>query len=273
MWPHLLPGGHGRCSSPCCPSGTIDDGIIAVRDLQTGTQKTLVRGGAFPLFARSGHLVYATAGTLRAIRFDPATLAVSGQSAAGSGSRGQQRHRRRGRERVERWRDGLHLGCAGHPRFNVPRPPGTRRAAQPAAAYVPHAAVVARRLSESRVDIRDQENDIWIWDLSRRTLTRLTTGPFIDQSPVWTPDGRRIAFSSTRLGAANLYWQATDGTGTAEQLTTARNTQTPLAFTPDGKSLIFRELDGASGFSMLNVLPLEGDRTAEAAESHRRSAP
>jgi serine/threonine-protein kinase len=63
------------------------------------------------------------------------------------------------------------------------------------------------------------------------------------------------------MGATNLYWQAADGTGTAERLTTGVNTQQPLTFTPDGKSLIFRELDGASGFGVLNVLPLEGDRT------------
>ena len=63
------------------------------------------------------------------------------------------------------------------------------------------------------------------------------------------------------MGATNLYWQAADGTGTAERLTTSVNTQQPLTFTPDGKSLIFRELDGASGFGVLNILPLEGDRT------------
>ena len=54
------------------------------------------------------------------------------------------------------------------------------------------------------------------------------------------------------MGATNLYWQAADKTGTAERLTTSVNNQSPLMFTPDGKSLIFREVDGMSGFGMLN---------------------
>ena len=42
---------------------------------------------------------------------------------------------------------------------------------------------------------------------------------------VWTPDGRRIIFSSNRGGQNNLWWQAADGTGgTAERLTTSSNT-------------------------------------------------
>ena len=47
--------------------------------------------------------------------------------------------------------------------------------------------------------IRDQENDIWIWDLDAGgPLTRLTFDPGIDASPVWTPDGQRIVFASQR---------------------------------------------------------------------------
>jgi serine/threonine-protein kinase len=260
-WPHLLPGGHAVLFN-VFSKGAIDEGIIAVRDLRTGTQQTVLRGGAYPLFTKSGHLVYATAGTLRAIRFDPATMVASGSPlpvlnhVASKGT---------GAADVSVSRDGAMVYISGVPGTldltSLDRQGHEERLNLPPRPYLTlRLSPDAQRIA---VDIRDQENDIWIWDLSRRTLSRLTAGPFIDQSPVWSPDGRRLAFSSTRLGAANLYWQATDGTGTAEQLTTARNTQTPLAFTPDGKSLIFRELDAASGFSMLNVLSLEGDRTAK----------
>src|SRR5258705_136530 len=67
----------------------------------------------------------------------------------------------------------------------------------------------------------DQERDIWIWDRGRATLTRLTLDPGQDQYPLWTPDGRRIIFSSNRGGGTpNLWWQAADGTGAVERLTT-----------------------------------------------------
>ena len=66
----------------------------------------------------------------------------------------------------------------------------------------------------------DQTNDIWIWDLERKILTPLTRDPGEDQHPLWTRDGKRIIFSSNRSGVFNLWWQAADGTGEPEQLTT-----------------------------------------------------
>jgi len=47
------------------------------------------------------------------------------------------------------------------------------------------------------VDSRDEGLDIWIWDIARRALTPLTFHPALDLSPVWTPDGARIAFASS----------------------------------------------------------------------------
>jgi Tol biopolymer transport system component len=58
------------------------------------------------------------------------------------------------------------------------------------------------------VGAQDQEIDIWVWDLGRITLTRVTFDPDFDFYPVWTRDGLRVIFSSQRNGARNLYWQA-----------------------------------------------------------------
>ena len=74
------------------------------------------------------------------------------------------------------------------------------------------------------LDIRDQEQDIWIWDFARETLTRFTFDPANDQYPVWSPDSRRLLFSSARAGAYNLFWQAADGTGAVERLTEGTQT-------------------------------------------------
>jgi serine/threonine-protein kinase len=95
--------------------------------------------------------------------------------------------------------------------------------------------------SRIALDIRDQENDIWIWEIARSTLTRITFDPEPDLFPVWTRDGRRLAFSEAHSGAINVYAQAADGTGTPERLTTAAYTQYPDSFTSDG-SLLINEL-------------------------------
>jgi serine/threonine-protein kinase len=66
-----------------------------------------------------------------------------------------------------------------------------------------------------------------------------------DLSPIWTPDGKRVIWSSTRGGGnPNLYWQAADGTGDAERLTVSVNNQFPTSTTPDGSIVV---VFGASG--------------------------
>jgi Tol biopolymer transport system component len=103
------------------------------------------------------------------------------------------------------------------------------------------------------IDIRDQDIDIWIWDLTRRTLTRLTFDPRPESYPVWTPDGQRLIFSSGRSGPSNIYWQAADGTGAVERLTDSRNPQFPHAITSDGTAILFRE-DVSSGQDLMRAL-------------------
>jgi serine/threonine-protein kinase len=86
----------------------------------------------------------------------------------------------------------------------------------------------------------DQERDLWLWDFRRTTLTRLTAAPGVDVVQVWTPDSSRLIFASERAGVRNLFWQAADGAGAAEQLTESPNTQYPTGVSPDGR-LIFTE--------------------------------
>jgi serine/threonine-protein kinase len=103
------------------------------------------------------------------------------------------------------------------------------------------------------VAIEDQENDIWVWDLTRRTLDRLTFGPAADFAPVWTPDGHRLVFFSQREGEHGLFWQPADRSGGAERLTTGAP---PSGVTPDGTQVIF----GYGGNQDLMMLSLDGTR-------------
>ena len=66
-------------------------------------------------------------------------------------------------------------------------------------------------------EIRGSNVDVWIYDVSRQTSTRLTFDAEVDGFPVWTSDGERIVFSS----AGNLAWKAADGTGAAAPLPSA----------------------------------------------------
>ena len=91
------------------------------------------------------------------------------------------------------------------------------------------------------VEVNDQDRDIWIWDVRRHGLTRFTLGATVERSPVWTPDGQRLVFSSDREGSRNLFWQSADGTGPVARLTNTANLKEPFSVSPDGKRLVFGE--------------------------------
>jgi Tol biopolymer transport system component len=75
----------------------------------------------------------------------------------------------------------------------------------------------------------DEESDVWIFDVERGALTRLTFGPSLDGGPIWTADGRHVIYASTRDGTVyNLYSQLADGTGSPKRLTVS-NQQVPVA--------------------------------------------
>jgi len=127
----------------------------------------------------------------------------------------------------------------------------------------PPRAYLGPRLSpdgtQVALEVREEDNDIWIWSLARNTLTRLTFNPGFDSRPVWTPDGRRIVFSS-RAGVGSLFWQAADGTGAAERLTESPNLQNVTSISADGTTLVFNEELPSS--IDIHMMALDGDRRA-----------
>jgi Tol biopolymer transport system component len=90
-------------------------------------------------------------------------------------------------------------------------------------------------------------------------LTRFTFDAAIDVDPVWTPDGRRLAFGSTRGNgkAPNIYWQRADGNGEPQRLTTSEGIQLPSSWHPSGKFLAFTE-STLSGPPDVMILPFTG---------------
>ncbi len=105
-----------------------------------------------------------------------------------------------------------------------------------------------------------KQNDVWVYEWARDTLTQLTFDPGQDGDPVWTPDGRRIVFSSDRAkpGIRNLYWANADGTGEVTRLTDSPEGQVARSWYPSGRHLAFTAYR-ADTTSDLMVLPMEGD--------------
>lgn len=78
-------------------------------------------------------------------------------------------------------------------------------------------------------DIRDQENDTWIWDAERGNLRRLTFDPGFNQYAVWTRDGQRLV----NIVGGSIFSQRADGSGQPELLALRSGLLAPYAFSPD----------------------------------------
>lgn len=87
-------------------------------------------------------------------------------------------------------------------------------------------------------------DDVWIYDFARATTSRLTTDPGHDIRPLWTPDGKRVVYASSRAGYPELFWRPADGTGTDDRLFARARDLVGLnasGWSGDGKHLLFVE--------------------------------
>jgi serine/threonine protein kinase len=103
-------------------------------------------------------------------------------------------------------------------------------------------------------------NDIWILDFSRGIRTRLTFGPVFNASPVWSPDGKWIAYDSVRNGKDRVYRKPSDGSGAEELLLDDDQPVFPTDWSRDGKYLLYSRGPLYAAGEEIWALPLEGDR-------------
>ena len=102
--------------------------------------------------------------------------------------------------------------------------------------------------------IEEADNQIWLYDLGRDTLTRLTFEGSSNVDPLWTPDGKRIVFKGT---GNRLFWQPADGSAAADTLTNSElsGNNVPGSWSPDGQVLAFMEINPNTGYDIY-TLPL-----------------
>jgi Tol biopolymer transport system component len=103
-------------------------------------------------------------------------------------------------------------------------------------------------------------NDIWVLDLARGIRTRLTFGPVTNDFPVWSPDGKWIAYGSQSNGKNHLYRKLSDGSGAEELLLDDEQTLIPGDWSSDSKYLLYSRGLFFSNGAEIWALPLEGDR-------------
>ena len=238
--PQLLPGGEAVIFTVLHSDGYR----IAVLSLETGEKKTLVEGARGARYAPTGHLVYETerTGTLMAVPFDVTKVQVTGTPVLVL--EGIRHHhwpiamadyafsangtliyvpKTQSVEHQLVWvdREGNELLLSEEPRnYGWPRisPDGKQLAF---------------------VIFEKGGFNVWIYDLGRDSLRRLTLDGERNGSPEWSPDGKWIVFSSNRDGPQNMHRKRADGRGSVERLTKSEVLQVANSWLPDGSGFSF----------------------------------
>jgi serine/threonine-protein kinase len=255
--PQILPGGKALLLAVDY-AGPVDRTNIEAVTLADRHRKLVIRGGASPRYVAAsngvGYLVYVNHATLFAIPFDLDKLETRGTA-------------------IPMWEDVANEILVGTGQFDVSRtgtlvyrrqtsggasgtmmlqwvdPSGKREPlrTKPGPYRQPRLSPDGKRIA---LTIGEGSNtDIWVFDLQRDTMTRLTFGGANVYS-IWSPDGRYVVFNSIGKG---IFQVRSDGAGQPQALSEGK-LQTPWSFAPDGKRLAYFEV---TGNTQIWTVPLE----------------
>jgi len=237
-WPQVLPGARSVLFTAVDSGPNFENASIEIQSLQTGQRKTLHTGGSYGRYTPSGHLLYVHQGTLFARTFDLQRLELTGPPAP----------------IVE---DITNSAVTGSAQFDFSTAPAglgmlvyqmgkeaqtsifwleSTGKTQPLYAVpgfylTPRFSPDGKRLA---VALYSGNSGLWLSDLERDALLRLTSTAG-DNGPVWSPDGKHIAYVSAQTG---IYWVRSDASTTPERLTRSEYITFPYSFSPDGRRLV-----------------------------------
>lgn len=228
--------------------GTSDLSGIYLGSLDGGEPKRLAAADTAGLYFPPDMILFGRGKTVLAQRLDlkrgelvgdaqrvgdldtDSALGLAGMSVSAGG---QIALRGGGELRRLKWydRSGHAAGDAGEPDTGMP--------------VYPELSLDGRQAAVSKTVQGNQ--DIWLRDLVRGGMTRLTFDTAIDSAPVWSPDGARIAFATNRKGPYHLYVKSASGVGGEDLMQETSSSQFPQDWSRDGRFLLYSEVDVKTG--------------------------
>jgi len=224
-------------------AGSLDDTVF---------KSAILEANAKAAYVDPGYLLYVTEGTLMARPFDTRALALTGQPV-----------------QVARK---VAISSANDAAFAVSdagvlmyservSTPGQLtwfdRAGQPAGTLGSADEFLGLRLSPdaktvavTRVDPSVNMPDLWMLDVDRGVFSRFTDDPWLDVSPIWSADGRRMIFSSSRQGRLQLFEQPIGGGTSAQLLAHTAFSVYPDDVTKDGRFMVYSTDQSAGRFDI-----------------------
>jgi hypothetical protein len=258
-WPQALPSGNILFVAA---SGEGDEeNNIAVLSMKTRKWTTLIEKAGYPQYSPSGHIVYLSGGTLVAVPFDEKKLAVTGTPVPVL--KGVQTVNGGGMAQFFVGQDGTLVYVPGTVLGTQNTLVSVDRAGKETPLHAPPRAYEDLTLSPdgnqlAMTIVGEKQWSVWIYDLQQGSLKRVTfDGDCRD--PIWSADGKRLIYESTRAGHKGIFWKPVSGPGGEEELVTTASQPFAWSVSKDGHDLAFQAID-ERGADAVYQLPLQGER-------------
>jgi serine/threonine protein kinase len=260
-WPSFLPD--GRRFLYWTRSRSPDSGIY-VGSLDSRQSSRVVSADGMGVFVPPDQLLFERDGSLLAQAFDPRSGKVRGEptrvvESVGYGSppgyalfsvsdRGVLAYM----AGVISQRELVWLDRSGNVLGTIGRPGGYQ---------VPALSPDEKRVAFAMRDPQSGNLDIWLADLARNLSSRFTFSPANESRPVWSPDGSRIAFVSSREGFGDIYEKPSSGAGQERVIFRSNQDKFLTDWSLDGRFLVFHTPGPKTGWDVW-VVPMTGERKA-----------
>jgi serine/threonine-protein kinase len=264
-WPQALPGNAAILYTGLDSVDNFDNGCLVVHPLPAGPARIVRCGGSSFRYIASGHVLYFHRGTLFALPFDLRTLNATGaafpvvEGVVGNGASGAASFsasadgtlvyipgRNAGAEA------GIDLIDRSGRIDKLPLAPQNWQTMS----FSPDGRQLAIEIMGT------DQSDIWVYDMARAALTRLTFSDVADIAPVWTPDGRRIAYASAQDGPPNVFWKSADGSGEEARVRRTEVPEFPTSFDRTGRSLVITSPRTGGADVDVRLMPIAADAAA-----------
>jgi eukaryotic-like serine/threonine-protein kinase len=228
-------------------------------EFKTGKRKALIEGGTDGRYLSNGYLAYARNGTMFVVAFDPERLEVKGEPVPVV--------------------EGVKIGASnGDADFAVSNngtlvfQPGTLTSFQNNLLWMDRSGKTTSITEEVRpytfpaispdgkriaLILQGSSFDVWVYDLERDTLTKVSFGAD-DYRPHWSPDGKMIAYDSSKSGHQQVYVKRSVAQSAEIMVTDGPESKELYGWTPDGHEIIFGRLNKDTGWD-LYAAQVEGD--------------
>ena len=273
-WPSFLPGDEKVLFTILTSRGNFNEASIAAVPLSGGEPKIIFESAYFPHYASTGHLVFVQNNAVVAAPFDPQRLEVTGPVVTvfenvwtspwtgyadfAFSDSGTLLYISGGPDRTRSTLERVDLQGKTTPILSDPLPYTT-----------PTISPDGQQLAFT---IGDNEVDLWIYHLGRKTLTRFTDSPSWDAYPQWRPGSDWIAFSSMREGLPAIFQKGLVSEK-VERLFVAEHPNYPYSWSPDGQLLAYIEEHPETGQDIWVHSRLEGTQEPFLQSDHNESNP